>query len=205
MGLADLVLRRGHLSEDALVDVWTTGLRPAHLDSCDQCATRAIALSRWLEDVQAIGRADADVVFSEERLSTQRESVMNRLAQLDRRSKVISFPAAAPPAREMASGRRGSPGWLLAAAAAGLMIGVVSMELSHMIPFGGSQTPTVANAPAPSAGSAVDEAGLLDGVFDRPSFGALNALDEMTPRVADVVLVSTDRLGGQGSRSPGVR
>ncbi len=54
MGLADVVFRRGHLSEDALVDVWTTGMRPAHLDSCDECGRRALEVSRWLEDVQAI-------------------------------------------------------------------------------------------------------------------------------------------------------
>lgn len=191
MGLADVVFRRGHLSEDALVDVWTTGIRPAHLDACEECGHRALEMSRWLEDVQAIGRADADAMFSDDRLSTQRESVMHRLAQLDRRSKVISFPAAGAAARDTQAGRRGSAGWLLAAAAAGLMIGVVSMELSHMIPFGGSQTPqVVASAPSGSAESLIDEAGLLDGVFERPSFGALNALDEMTPRVADVILAS---------------
>lgn len=194
MGLADLVLRRGHLSEDALVDVWTTGIRPAHLDSCEECSHRALDISRWLEDVQATGRAEADAVFSDDRLSTQRDSVMHRLAQLDRPSKVISFPAAPPAARDTQVGRRGSAGWLIAAAAAGLMIGVVSMELSHMIPFGGSpQTPAPIVATAPSLGpavSSIDEAGLLDGVFERPSFGALNALDEMTPRVADVILAS---------------
>lgn len=192
MGLADVVFRRGHLSEDALVDVWTTGIRPAHLDSCEQCGHRALEMSRWLEDVQAVGRADADAVFSDDRLAAQRESVLNRLAQLDRPSKVISFPAAARAAREAQAGRRGSAGWLLAAAAAGLMIGVVSMELSHMIPFGGAQAPApvVATAPAGGDSTSIDEAGLLDGVFERPSFGALNALDEMTPRVADVVLAS---------------
>jgi hypothetical protein len=190
MGLADLVLRRGHLSEDALVDVWTTGLRPAHLDSCDQCATRAIELSRWLEDVQAIGRADADVVFSEARLSTQRDSVMSRLAQLDRRSKVISFPAAAPAARELASNRWSNPGRLFAAAAAGIMIGVVSMELSHMIPFGNAPqpAPTVASAPAPAT-PGIDDASFLDITYDRPSVGGLHALDDMTPRL-DITLVS---------------
>lgn len=188
MGLADVVFRRGHLSEDALVDVWTTGIRPAHLDSCEECGHRALEMSRWLEDVQAIGRADADAVFSDDRLATQRDSVMNRLAQLDRPSKVISFPAAAPIARDTQSGRRGSAGWLLAAAAAGLMIGVVSMELSHMVPSGGAASPaptTASVAPAP----AVDDS-LLDGVFDRPSLGSMNALDEMTPRIADVVLAA---------------
>ena len=191
MGLADLVLRRGHLSEDALVDVWTTGIRPAHLDSCEACAHRALEMSRWLEDVQDIGCAEADAVFSDDRLSTQRDSVMHRLAQLDRPSKVISFPAAPPAARDPQVGRRGSAGWLLAAAAAGLMIGVVSMELSHMIPFGGAQTPaphvaTTSTSPAVT----VEDASLLDGAFDRPSLGSMGALDEMTPRIADVVLAS---------------
>jgi hypothetical protein len=192
MGLADVVFRRGHLSEDALVDVWTTGMRPAHLDSCDECGHRALEMSRWLEDVQAIGRADADAVFSDDRLVAQRDSVMNRLAQLDRPSKVISFPAATPAARDTQSGRRGSPGWLLAAAAAGLMIGVVSMELSHMIPFGTAPAPApmVATATPPTPSVTVEDASLLDGVFDRPSLGAMNALDEMTPRIADVVLAS---------------
>lgn len=192
MGLADVVFRRGHLSEDALVDVWTTGIRPAHLDSCDECGHRALEMSRWLEDVQAIGRADADAVFSEDRLATQRDSVMNRLAQLDRPSKVISFPAATPAARDTQVGRRGSAGWLLASAAAGLMIGVVTMELSHMIPFGGSQTPPpiVATAPPAAGDESIDHAGLLDGVFDRPSLGSMTALDEMTPRIADVMLAS---------------
>lgn len=190
MGLADLVLRGGHLSEDALVDVWTTGMRPAHLDSCDQCASRALEVSRWLEDVQAVGRADADALFPEERLAAQRDSVMNRLAQLDRPSKVISFPAAVPAAREVSAARRANPGWYLAAAAAGLMIGVISMELSHMVPFGGSAQPAPVVATAAAPAQTVDGSGLLDGVFDRPSLGSLDALDEMTPRVADVVLAS---------------
>jgi len=190
MGLADLVLRRGHLSEDALIDVWTTGLRPAHLDSCDQCAARALETSRWLEDVQDLGRADADAVFSDERLVAQRDSVMHRLAQLDRPSKVISFPAAAPAAREMTGARRGSPAWLFAAAAAGIMIGVVSMELSHMLPFGGAaeSAPIVATAPAQTM-PGMDDASLLDMTYDRPSVGGLHALDDMTPRL-DITLAS---------------
>jgi hypothetical protein len=191
MGLADLVLRGGHLSEDALVDVWTTGMRPAHLDSCDQCASRALEVSRWLEDVQAVGRADADALFPEERLAAQRDSVMNRLAQLDRPSKVISFPAAVPAARDVAATRRANPGWYLAAAAAGLMIGVISMELSHMVPFGGSAqpAPVVATVAAPAT-PGLDDASLLDVTYDQPSVGGLDALDHMTPRVVDMVLTS---------------
>ncbi len=186
MRLADAVLRRGHLSERALIDVWTTGLRPAHLDRCDQCAGRALELSRWLDDVQVTGREDADAVFSDDALATQRDQVMSRLAQLDRPSKVISFPAAPLATRQPYATRRVSPGWLAAAAAAGLMIGVVSIELSHMIPFGGTETaPQVVTAPS----SDYEDSELLHTTYANPSVGGLDALDDMTPRVVDVVLV----------------
>lgn len=185
MRLADAVLRRGHLSEDALIDVWATGIYPAHLDRCERCADRALEMSRWLEDVQTLGREDADAVFPDDALAIQRDQVMARLAKLDRPSKVISFPAAMAATRQPYGERRVSPGWLAAAAAAGLMLGVVSMELSHLIQFGDAQlAPQVVTAPAPN----YDD--LLDFTYDRPSVGGLNALDDMTPRVADIVLVS---------------
>lgn len=184
MRLADAVLRRGHLSEHALIDVWTTGNRPAHLDRCARCADRALEMSRWLEDVKTLGRADADVEFPEETLAVQRDQVMARLAQLDRPSKVISFPAAPAVTRQPYAARRVSSGWLAAAAAAGLMLGVVSIELSHLMQADPQPAPQVVSAPAPN----YDD--LLDFTYDRPSVGGLNALDDMTPRVADIVLVS---------------
>jgi hypothetical protein len=191
MRLADVVLRRGHLSESALVEVWSSGLRPGHLERCDQCATRALEMSRWLEDVQALGRADADAVFSDDRLTAQRGQVLDRLAQLDRPSKVISFPAASAAARQPFNDRRVNPGWLAAAAAAGLMIGVVTMELSYMVPGVGAPpvtSPSMVAAPAQPA--IFDGAGFLDGAYDRPSLGALQALEDMTPRAVDFVLTS---------------
>ena len=36
--LADIVLRRGHLSEEALAEICMTGDRPAHIDRCEVCA-----------------------------------------------------------------------------------------------------------------------------------------------------------------------
>lgn len=188
MRLADAVLRRGHLSERALIDVWTTGMRPAHLDRCDQCADRALEMSRWLEDIQMAGREDADAVFTDDALAVQRNQVMSRLAQLDRPSKVISFPAAPPATRQPYAERRVNPGWLALAAAAGLMIGVVSMELSHMLPFGGSTPPAPQVVAAPS--SSYDDSELLHTTYANPSVGGLDALDDMTPRVVDIVLVS---------------
>lgn len=187
MGLADAVLRRGHLSEDALIDVWTTGLRPAHLDRCDRCAQRALEMSRWLEDVRTVGREDADAALSEASLSTQRDQILSRLTQLDRPSKVISFPSAPLATQQPFAPTRGRTAWLAtAAAAAGIMIGIVGMELSHLVTFK-TPAPTVASAPAPTL---ADDSGLLDSVFDRPSVGGLDALDGLTPSVVDVVLAS---------------
>jgi anti-sigma factor RsiW len=186
MRLADVVLRQGHLSDQALVEVWTTGVRPEHLDRCGQCAGRALEMSRWLEDVQTVGRADADAVFTEDRLERQRESVMDRLAELARPSKVISFPAASLSERQAQPRRRLNAGWLAAAAAAGIMLGVVTVELSHLWSNDGAPATVAATSPALSDAANVD---LLDGAFELPSMGALSALDEMTPRL-DVVLVS---------------
>jgi hypothetical protein len=145
-------------------------------------------MSRWLEDVQAVGRADADAVFTDERLERQRESVMDRLAELDRPSKVISFPAASLSERQALPRRRLNAGWLAAAAAAGLMIGVISVELSHMIPGRNTPVPTAAVVNTPTTVN--EDFGFLDATYDRPSLSAIQDLDDMTPRVADVVLAS---------------
>ena len=190
MRLADVVLRRGHLSEGALVEVWNTGVRPAHLDHCDICAERALEMSHWLEDVQALGHADADAVFSGERLNAQRGQILQRLEQLDRPAKVISFPARKKRSAETGEGHRVSPGWLAAAAAAGLTIGVVSVELSHT--FGLRSTPTteltrnIAPQP-PELVTGPDAAALFDDPYERTQLSSISAMDDLTPRMIDVV------------------
>lgn len=188
MRLSDVVLRRGHLSEDALVDVWSSGIRPAHLDECALCASRALEMSRWLEDVQALGRADADAEFSDAQLDSQKHQILDRLAELDRPSKVISFPAVSPAAREVTP-RPARAGWVaLAAAAAGIMIGVIGMEFSHGL--GSTTEPPAMAKVAATPQLTADDLAILEGAFERPRLTPLQTLDEMTPRVADVVLAS---------------
>ena len=193
MRLADVVLRRGHLSEAALVEVWSTGVRPVHLDRCDICAERALEISHWLEDVQALGRADADAVFTPERLNAQRGQILQRLEQLDRPAKVISFPARKARVTEAGEGRRVSPGWLAAAAAAGVTVGVISVELSHSLGFGSKPTQIVATsnpAQAPDLPTWADDSALDDDRYARTELGSLSAMDEMTPRLIDVVAIN---------------
>jgi len=190
MRLADVVLRRGHLSEDALVDVWNTGERPSHLDRCDICAERAVEMSRWLEDVRDMGAAEADAVFPEERLAAQRSQVLQRLESLDRPAKVISFPART--VRPLGAANRGvSPGWLAAAAAAGLALGIVSIELSHSFEPGPTppQVAVSTNGQASGLGTIIDASMLEDDPYSRTQLGSLEAMDEMTPRLIDVVAI----------------
>ncbi len=192
MRLADVVLRRGHLSESALVEVWSSGVRPVHLDRCDICAERALEVSHWLEDVKDLGRTDADAIFTDERLTAQRGQILQRLEQLDRPTKVISFPARKSRVSEAGEGRRVSPAWLAAAAAAGLTVGVVSVELSHSLGFGSKPTQMVASSttpqvPDPTTGA--DPSALYDDTLARAELGSLSAMDEMTPRLVDVVAI----------------
>jgi len=187
MRLSDVVLRRGHLSESALVEVWNTGVRPSHLDRCDICAERAIEMSHWLESVQALGKADADAVFTPERLTAQRGQIMQRLVQLDRPAKVISFPARSARNLDAGESRRVSPGWLAAAAAAGLTLGVVSVELSHTLQQSPEPAQVAAAPQAPEPSSMIDASALFDDPYARTELSSLQAMAEMTPRLVDVI------------------
>ena len=196
MRLADVVLRRGHLSEAALVEVWSTGVRPVHLDHCDICAERALEISHWLEDVQALGRTDADAVFTSERLNAQRGQILQRLEQLDRPAKVISFPARKTRIAESGEGRRVSPGWLAAAAAAGLTVGVISVELSHSVGFGSKPTQMAEKSPAiqvPDLTTGADAWALYDDPYAQTQLGALSAMEEATPRLIPIDAVVRNR------------
>ena len=195
MRLADVVLRRGHLSEAALVEVWSTGVRPVHLDRCDICAERALEISHWLEDVQNLGRADADAVFTPERLNAQRGQILQRLEQLDRPAKVISFPARNTRVSEAGESRRVSPGWLAAAAAAGLAIGVIGVEFGHSLGFG-SQPTQMAGPSAPQVldlTTGADAWALYDDPYAQTQLGSLSAMDELTPRMIPVDVIARNR------------
>jgi len=121
---ADTLLRRGHLSEDAIAEAYLTGNRPGHLDRCDICAERALELSRWLDDVRDVGVTSADDAFPAERLAAQQTQIMRRLEQMERPARVIAFPSQSRYG-QLESGARGTNrGWIAVAAAAGLVIGV---------------------------------------------------------------------------------
>ena len=205
----NLVLRGGHLSDRALVDVCMTGERPAHMDRCDICADRAIAFGRWLDDVRALGEADVDAVFPAERLAAQQSQIMRRLEQLDQPARVIAFPRHLRLDGQREPGHRVSPGWVAVAAAAGLILGVIGGQLSaHFSARPAQSTQTAQVAPATIVDAArVAEMNRFDAEdADRPSLDSTKTLDQMTPRAlpegeqGSVILASVTTGGHGGGR-----
>lgn len=192
MRLSDRIFRGGHLSERALVEALATGDRPVHLDRCDICAERAVALSRWLDDVRATGVEAADAAFPAERLALQQAQILRRLEQLDQPARVIAFPSQARLNHREAGGRRVAPGWLGVAAAAGVVLGVAGGQL---IPRQGPQStatiPAAEVTPPPAVAAPVamtdtpsmrSLSSLLDMDFDTP-VKSLELVDDLTPRL----------------------
>lgn len=185
MRFADLILRQGHLSERAIVDAVMAGTRPVHLDRCDICASRAVDLSRWLDDTRELGLESADAVFSPEQLTAQRAQILRKLEQLDEPSRVISFPRHAARIDEPASGRRVAASWVAIAAAAGLVVGVVGGQVSARLaaPPASAADANLAEPPVSEPAVANNRASLKHDYDDALTLRSLEALDEITPRL----------------------
>ena len=201
MRIADTLLRRGHLAEDALVEAWYSGTHPAHLDTCELCAERALEVSRWLEHTRDLGVAEADAAFPAERLAAQQAQILRKLEQLDRPSKLLAFPRVSPamPQMELAvNDHRVSSRWIAAAAAAGLILGVIGGRLSTWQPA--PLTPRTTSAQVVPAPQVTDPSRndfaadlLLDTEIGQPQIHSLSAIDTLTPTVTVARATSTQR------------
>jgi hypothetical protein len=196
--LVDIIVRGGHLSEQALIEAVMTGERPAHLERCDICAERAVELGRWLDDVRATGIEPADVAFPPERLAAQQQQILRRLEQLDQPARVITFPSQYKLAREV-GGRRVAPGWLAVAAAAGVVLGVVSSQATARLttppaapaaPVAQQQPPaqdpdaTLDTTPTTNMAALTNSQALeLFDEIERPIPSAFRGMADWTPRV----------------------
>jgi hypothetical protein len=197
-----------HLDDEALIGVHLRAgpagdhdLDSAHLLSCRECQVRSHALGTWLTALAQEADAEADVAFTPERLSQQRDRILRRLgdaAAAERPAKVLSFPIrnGAVDAPSRWGGRR----LVATAAAAGLMAGLVAGSLFSLSPAGRFprqsssiklvDTRTV-NTTAPAAPQALpqnDETFLreIDDALSESRVEALRALDAFTPRYIDV-------------------
>lgn len=189
MRLVDLMLRQGHLSEDALTQAILFGERPRHLDSCDLCAKRALELGRWLEAVRATAVEGADEAFPAEKLAAQKAQVLRRLEQMDAPSRVLTFPAVPVAAPRESDRRRVAPGWLGVAAAAGLVVGVIGGQISARVDTIDRSAQTTASIAAPPPAIALDLApgssSILELNLESFTPYSLQGLDDMTPRLVE--------------------
>ena len=168
-----------------------------HLIDCAACSARYAAMARTLDDVRTDGTAEADAIFTSERLRAQQQQIARRLELAARPARVISFPrhATSNSARSVAA--RIAPRWIAAAAAAGLFVGVAvgaSYEWEwHVQPRQAHVTTAPHLTPVATRGVgrvdvAADDAFLseLDAALERPRTRELIAYDALTPHVREV-------------------
>jgi hypothetical protein len=189
------MMRHPHLSDDRLIEVCLDQASAAserqHLESCAECEERRASLARLLADASGVARAEADAVFTPERLGRQHARILQRVEQEARLGRVISFPAGQGQRPSLLRVRPGMR-WVAGAAAAGLVIGLLAGHLAHDLPAGGvlpaSQgTPAAASLQAVSTTMSEEEfLGRLEVAIEGTSGSALRPLDDLTPLVWEV-------------------
>jgi hypothetical protein len=204
--------RRRHLDDDVLATLWSARAagasavsdapstdEEAHVRSCSHCRSRYEAFAAWLEDARVEATAEADEIFSTERLATQQAQILRRLETLERPGRVLAFPRFR---QSVPAVRRGSQRWIAAAAVAGLIVGLGASELldfrrglgrsasaGHLAGQSLAPVSQSARGQLQPVGLNLDEAVLFDdsdAASISPSVEALQALDALTPRVRDL-------------------
>lgn len=174
----------------------------AHLAECEQCSDALGRLAAQADELRDVAFAEADAVFDDAKLDAQRTRILDRLAHLGQAARVLSFPRRS---RDVVmpvstSSRR----WVSVAAAAGLIIGLVTGQMVHFMP---ATVTTVARDQAPSMQAADRQGGpvlipatstlpllsddeLMDAVETSVQVRraqSLQALDALTPTAADLI------------------
>ena len=170
-----------------------------HLGDCDTCSARYAELSAVMDTLREEGEAEADEIFTAERLRAQRQAIARRVEHIGRPARVLSFPTRIVRRTISASTGRTAPRWIAAAAAAGLFIGVALgasyQWTGHTAPRSmivrdttGSRLTPVATRGSSPAEIAADTAFLsdLEVALERPHTRELQAFDALTPHFRDI-------------------
>ena len=173
-----------------------------HVHGCETCTWRYTELTAPLARLRADAASEADEVFTPARLDAQRAAIMARLEHGARESRVIQFPAARRRLDRPVTGHSVSR-WVAAAAVAGLVLGVTAGQLvrttrSPEAPVARLSAPTAHTPAAPfrpavlasERSHADDEAFLyeVELAVNSQRIDALSAIDDLTPRVREVVM-----------------
>jgi len=188
-----------HLSDDALVRLWTEGLESAmplhpHLAACAVCRARLDTLAHWIDSVGDTLRDEADEMLTPDRLASQQAQIARRLEAIDRPARVLAFPKAA---RAVISGHSNVRRWVTVAAAACLIAGFGlgqvfpvrrAIQQQHVM-----APPTLTQPQAQERARVItpevtSDEELLSDAFTRSHVQTLSALDDMTPHARDIVL-----------------
>ena len=190
-----------HLHDDRLLEHYATertgepGISAvaSHLAVCVDCSGRYTALKEWLDGARSEAIAEADEIFTADRLKRQQHQILRRIEHLGQPARVLSFPG-----RLGQTFRRGSarvaPRWLAAAAAAGLFVGVavggaffeVGLRHGGLTARRSVQTKTPPNVIVPGASDEDAFLSDLELALERRGAGELEPLDELTPHLRGV-------------------
>lgn len=206
-----MTLRTRHLHDDRLLDCYVAArhgepLDPPvaeHLTDCAGCGGRYAELARVLDRAREDGEADADAIFTPERLRAQQRQIVQRIEHVGRAARVLSFPGRLVHGAISGSSSHSRSRWIAGAAAAGLFLGIAlgasydwqwrsvgltnaSRQAESVRSIGPTPLATRGRGPAP--GVAADDAFLseLEVVLDRPGTSELRPLDALTPHVREV-------------------
>jgi anti-sigma factor RsiW len=192
-----------HVQDERLLDAYLAAQHrepidppvAEHLADCGACGGRYEELAQVMDALRAEGVAEADAVFTHERLRQQHQQVARRIEYVGRAARIISFPGQF--VRRTITASSTSPAasrWVAAAAAAGLFIGVAlgasygwGARGARALP-GDMRLRPVATQGTDPVSVAADDAFLseLELALERPHTRELLAFDALTPHVREI-------------------
>jgi anti-sigma factor RsiW len=203
------VKQHAHLLEERLFDCYLAersgeALAPPladHLADCPACAERYADLASFMDALGAEAVAEADAVFTPDRLRAQQQQIVRRLELAAHPARVITFPRPFARRTMTPSHSHAAPRWTAAAAAAGLFVGVAvgasynfgahvrstSQAVARQSSAPAALGPVATRGAAPAT-VAADDAFLsdLEIALERPHTRELLAFDALTPHVREV-------------------
>jgi hypothetical protein len=200
---------RHHLQEERLLECYLAERRgepidpPAaeHLCDCESCASRYAEFASFMEAVRAEGVAEADELFTPERLRAQQQHIARRIEQVVHPARIISFPSRVVRRTMSGSGAFPATRWIAAAAAAGLFVGVaVGASYQYGSRAGRSESTFTRGAGGPPSVGPIGTGGRGPGIvgaedemisdlelaLERPHTQELVAFDAFTPHVREI-------------------
>lgn len=148
-----------------------------HVTQCGACEDTLARLTSQSEDLRDCARAEADALFDVSHLEQQRTRILDRLAHLGHVARVLPFPTRSREAVLPAA--RASRRWM-SAAAAGLIIGLLSGQFLHLLPFDTAGDRDVATA---QAAPRTSSAGIVPASATTPLLSDDELLDEIEAAV----------------------